>query len=125
MAGPQNHLTGDVLEAVTETLAGLHERHYGRRPRSARSRLMDNELLACVMGDVYTDVEKTLIELQRQPLVRECRSTFQQAMQGRLVAAIERLSGRTVETFFSTHHVGPDLEVEIFILEPAPANAGA
>jgi uncharacterized protein YbcI len=125
MASPDHGLTGDeLLGAVTEELASLHERHYGRQPGSARSQLMDGELLTCVMGDVYTEVEKTLIELQHQPLVHESRSAFQHAMQGRLIAAVERLSGRKVETFFSTHHVGPDLEVEVFVLEPAATTAG-
>jgi hypothetical protein len=57
--------------------------------------------------------------------VPESRSSFQQATQGRWIAAVERLSGRKVESFFSTHHVGPDLEVEVFVLEAAPSNAGA
>jgi uncharacterized protein YbcI len=108
-----------LLMALTEALAALHERHYGRRPAAARTTFMGDDLLACVMGGVYTDVEKTLIELQRAPLVSEARSAFQHAMSHRLVAAVERLTGRTVETFFSTHHVGPDLEVELFVLDPA------
>jgi uncharacterized protein YbcI len=117
MASPNHPLHGDAfLAAVTESLVGLHERHYGRRPAAARSQLMGDDLLACVMGGVYTEVEKTLIEIQREPMVHEARSAFQKAMQGRLVAAVERLSGRPVEGFFSTHHVGPDLEVEIFVL---------
>lgn len=117
MAGPHEALTGDsLLAAVTDALAELHHRHYGRWPAAARSQLMNDELLACVMGGVYTEVEKTLIEIQRRPMVHEARSAFQQAMKGRLIAAVERLSGRAVEGFFSTHHVGPDLEVEIFVL---------
>ena len=121
MASQDGHLTGEaLLVAVTAALRELHERHYGRRPGAARSELVDGELLTCVMGGVYTEVEKTLIELQRTALVAEVRSSFQHAMRGRLVAAVERLSGRTVETFFSTHHVGPDIEVEMFVLGPAP-----
>jgi hypothetical protein len=43
---------------------------------------------------------------------------FQTATQTRLAAAVERLSGREVLRFASTHHVGPDLEVEVFALGP-------
>jgi uncharacterized protein YbcI len=118
MASPDRPMTGEpLLEAVSDKLSALHERHYGRRPAAARSRLIDDELLACVMGGVYTDVEKALIELQREPLVREVRSEFQHAMRDRLIAAVEDLSGRRVETFLSTNHVGPDLEVELFVLD--------
>jgi hypothetical protein len=34
-------------------------------PAAAKTQLMDDELLACVRGDVYTDVEETLIEVGR------------------------------------------------------------
>ena len=126
MASPDHPLQGDaLLDAVTESLAGLHERHYGRRPAAARSQLMDEEVLACVMGGVYTEVEKTLIEIRREPLVHEARSAFQTAMKDRLIASVERLSGRPVEGFFSTHHVGPDIEVEIFVLGTHTRQHGA
>jgi uncharacterized protein YbcI len=72
----------------------------------------------CVLGGVYTDVEKTLIELQRTPVVHETRSAFQNAMEYKLVAAVERLSGRKVLTFMSDHHVGPDIEIKISMLTP-------
>jgi hypothetical protein len=39
-------------------------------------------------------------------------------MEPRFVGEVERLSGRRVESFVSTHHVGPDLEVELFFLAP-------
>ena len=96
----------------------LHERYYGRRPRSARTRMLGDDVIACLLGDVYTDVEKTMIELQRQALVHETRSAFQQAMEHRFIAAVQRLTGRRVERFISTHHVGPDLELELFVLAP-------
>lgn len=74
-------------------------------------------MLACLLGDVYTDVEKTMIELQRQALVHETRSAFQQAMERRFISAVERLTERRVARFISTHHVGPDLELELFVFE--------
>jgi uncharacterized protein YbcI len=110
-----------VLEAVNEAMVALHERYHGRKPVSARSQMMGDDMLACLLGDVYTDVEKTMIELQRKALVHETRSAFQQAMERRFIADVERLTGRRVEQFISTHHVGPDLELELFVLEPAPA----
>ena len=52
--------------------------------------MMGDDMLACLLGEVYTDVEKTMIELQRQALVHETRSAFQQAMEQRFVRAVER-----------------------------------
>jgi hypothetical protein len=39
-------------------------------------------------------------------------------MQHKFIAAIERLSGRNVLAFISNHHVGPDIEIELFLLTP-------
>jgi uncharacterized protein YbcI len=71
-----------------------------------------------VLGGVYTDVEKTMIEIQRHTMVQETRNAFQNAMQDKFIKAVERLSGRHVLAFFSNHHVGPDIEIELFLLAP-------
>jgi uncharacterized protein YbcI len=119
MANPPNPLEGDaLLVAVTDAMVALHERYYHRPPGMANTRMMGDDLLACVLGGVYTDVEKTLIELQRQAMVRETRSAFQQAMEQRFIATVERITNRQVARFISTHHVGPDLELELFVLVP-------
>lgn len=39
-------------------------------------------------------------------------------MQQRFIEAIERLTGRRMRAFISNQHVGPDLEVELFVLAP-------
>ena len=109
-----------LLEAVTAAMVALHLRYHGRAPARADTRMMGGELLACVMGEVYTEIEKTMIELQRQAVVKDVRSAFQHAMEHRFVAEVERLSGRRVTRFISTHHVGPDLELELFWLAEAP-----
>ena len=107
----------EMLAAVTDAMVALHRRYYGREPVSARSRMLGSDMLACMLGDVYTDVEKTMIELQRQALVHETRSAFQQAMEHRFIADVERLSGRRVAKFISAYHIGPDLELELFLFE--------
>jgi uncharacterized protein YbcI len=79
--------------------------------------IVGDDMLACMLGDVYSDVEKTMIELQRKTLVHETRSAFQRAMEQRFIGAVQRLTGRRVARFISTHHVGPDLELELFVFE--------
>ena len=114
-------LAGDeLLVAVTEAMVALHERYHHRTPVTAKTLLLDDELLACVLEGVYTDVEKTMIELQHTAIVKQTRSTFQTATQQKFIGAIERLSGREVLTFISSHHVGPDIELKLFLLNAQP-----
>jgi uncharacterized protein YbcI len=120
MSATQNALSGDdLLSAVTNAMVAMHVRYYHRTPVTAKTQMLGADLLACVLGGVYTDVEKTMIELQRSAVVQETRSAFQTAMQRRFIDQIELLSGRTVLAFISNHHIGPDIEIELFMLAPA------
>jgi uncharacterized protein YbcI len=119
MSAQDLELQGDeLLAAITEAMIAFHERYYHRPPGTAKTLLLGDDLLACILGGVYTDVEKTMIELQRAPIVQETRNAFQTAMQDKFIAAVEHLSGRTVLAFISNHHVGPDIEIELFLLRP-------
>ena len=117
-------LTGDeLLVAVTEAMVALHRRYHHRAPVTGKTLLLGGELLVCVLGGVYTDVEKTMIEMQRTTIVQEIRSAFQDAMQHKFIAVVERLSGRTVLMFISNSHVGPDLEVTVTrVIDRPPAH---
>jgi uncharacterized protein YbcI len=108
---------GALLEAVTAAMVELHERYHQRTPVTAKTQLLGDDLLVCVLGGVYTDVEKTMIEPQKTTVVQETRSDFQVAMQHTFISAVQRLSGRDVLAFISNSHVGPDLEMEIFVLD--------
>ena len=126
MSAPEAVLTGDaLLTAVTDAMVEFHQRYHHRVPVTAKSQLLGDDLMACVLGGIYTDVEKTMIELQRRTIVQETRSEFQIAMQHKFIAAVERLSGRRVLAFISNRHVGPDIEIELFMLEPSRAAGGA
>ena len=109
----------ELLFAVTEAMVVLHQRYYHRTPVRAKTQMLGDDMLACVLGEVYTDVEKTMIELERGPAVRETRSAFQNAMEHKFIEAVQRLSGRTVTAFISDSHIGPDIEIELFMLGPA------
>ncbi len=113
-------LSGDeLLLAVTDAMVAFHTRYYHRSPISAKTRMLGDDLLACVLGGVYTDVEKTMIELEQGATVKDTRSAFQNAMQHRLVDTVQRLCGREVTAFISDSHVGPDMEIELFMLGPS------
>jgi uncharacterized protein YbcI len=117
-------LSGDaLLHAVTDAMVVFHERYYHRTPVSAKTQMLGDDLLACVLGGVYSDVEKTMIELERAALVKDTRSAFQHAMQHKFIETIQRLSGRKVTAFISNSHVGPDMEIELFMLAPPAPTA--
>lgn len=120
MTGPANEASvGNAeLDAVTEAMVALHEHYHGRKPATASTQMLGDDLLACLLGEIYTDVEKTMIEMQRKAMVHETRSAFQKAMERRFIGEVERATRRKVARFISTHHVGPDLELELFVLEP-------
>jgi uncharacterized protein YbcI len=119
MSAPDAVLTGDqLLDGVTEAMVAFHERYHHRKPVTAKTLMLGDDLLACVLGGVYTDVEKTMIEIQRTTMVQETRNAFQNAMQDKFIKAVERLTGRHVLVFMSNHHVGPDIEIELFLLMP-------
>ena len=119
---PLSPLDGDaLLDAVTDAVVALHLRYHGRAPATAKTQLLGDDLLACVLGGIYTDVEKTMIELERSSDVHATRKEFQAATRHKFVG--ERLSGRPVLAHISNYHVGPDLAVELFTLgiEGTPA----
>ena len=107
----------EVLEAVNDAMIALHQHYHGRKPATARTQMLGDDMIACVLGDMYTDVEKTMIELDGPALVQETRNAFEHATQQRFIDAIERTTGRGVTRFISMHHVGPDLEVLLFLVK--------
>jgi uncharacterized protein YbcI len=119
MSASKDVLNGDeLLVAVNDAMLEFHHRYHNRAPVIGRALLLGPELLACVLGGVYSDVEKTIIDLQDTTVMQEMRSPFQEEMQHRFIAEVERLSGRGVQAFISNSHVDPDLEIELFMLKP-------
>jgi uncharacterized protein YbcI len=109
---------GRLLASISNAMVGIHREYYGRGATRART-TMQGDYVTCYLEDIYTTVEKTLIEAGHFDSVRQTRMTFQQAMEERFKSAIEELTGRKVLAFFSQVHVNPDMGVEVFVLEPA------
>jgi len=115
-----------MAAAVSNAILKIHSEHYGRGASRART-VMGADYVICFLEDIYTPVEKTLIEAGRFPAVKETRSAFQDTMETRFSKAVEEVVGRKVIGFLSQVHVDPDLAVETFILQrddgPLPAVA--
>jgi uncharacterized protein YbcI len=108
---------GTPAAAISNAIAGLHRTHYGRGANRTRT-VMGADYLICFLEDVYTPVERTLIDAGRFDTVRATRNAFQDTMRAKFSAAVEDVLGRNVIGFLSQVHIDPDLSIETFILEP-------
>ena len=109
--------------AVSNAIARLHREHYGRGGSMART-IINRDYVVCFLTDIYTPVERTLIEADREDQVKETRQVFQMAMREAFSAAVEQIMGRRVIAFMSQVHFDPDMCAELFVLEPT-TNGGA
>lgn len=108
--------------AVGNAIAKLHREHYGRGATTTRTVYQRNFVIA-FLEDIYTPVERTLIDAGRHDDVKHTRQVFQMAMRERFSEAVEAITGRKVIAFMSQVHFEPDLAAEVFVLEPAQAGA--
>src|SRR4051812_7525872 len=106
---------GKMAAAVSNAILKIHSEYYGRGASRART-VMGADYVITFLEDIYTPVERTLIEAGRFEAVNETRAAFQETMQERFSSEVERLVGRKVIGFLSQNHVNPDLAVETFIL---------
>lgn len=103
---------------MSTSLVGLHKRFYGKGPVRAKSYLIDS-MVVCVLEGGFTIVERTLIDIGRDAVVRELRREFQGAMRTEFTEVIQTNLHRKVVAYMSQVNTDPDLAVEMFMLEPA------
>jgi uncharacterized protein YbcI len=117
-------LTGGALNAALANEIGkLVADFTGRGARRSRA-FLHQDLIVCVLEDSATNGERNLVAAGKSELVRHQRDALQFAMASQLTAAVERLTGRTVRTFFSGTDVDGASSIEAFALEPeAPIGA--
>jgi uncharacterized protein YbcI len=106
-----------MLAEVTNAVVRLHRTHYGKGPTRSKSYLVD-DVLMCVMRDVFTTVERTLIESGEGDKVRETRLAFQDALRDRFCEEVERIMGRGVVGFTTQVLLDQDIGIEVFVLRP-------
>jgi uncharacterized protein YbcI len=116
--GSAARLDGRQLAAVSNAMVGLHRRYFGRGATKAKTYQVSDDLLLVELRDVYLTVERTLIDRGQVDTVRQTRLTFQQAMFGEFLDAVEEITGRRVLSYVSESITSPEAVLEIFYLEP-------
>ena len=107
---------GQLAAAVSNAIVGIHSKHYGKGPTKAKTYLID-DMVVCVMQDVFTTVERTLIENGKGDLVREVRTTFQYSLRHEFLEAVRDIVGRRPRSFMSQIDCDADMAIEFFLLE--------
>ena len=107
---------GQLAAAISNAIVGIHSKHYGKGPTKAKTYLID-DMVVCVMQDVFTAVERTLIDNNKGELVREVRTMFQYTMRHEFIEAIREIVGRRPRSFMSQIDCDADMAIEFFLLE--------
>jgi uncharacterized protein YbcI len=106
---------GQLAAAISNAIVGIHSKHYGKGPTKAKTYLID-DMVVCVMQDIFTTVERTLIDNDQGDLVREVRTKFQYALRHEFTDALREITGRNPRSFMSQIDCDADMAIEFFLL---------
>ena len=107
----------DVNTKIADAILRLTGEYTGRMPTYARTAIGE-DIITVLLEDTMTKGERKLLDDGRADFVLDKRRSYQQLMRDDMVDAVELLSARTVIAFMSDHHLGRDMAVEVFVLEP-------
>jgi uncharacterized protein YbcI len=108
--------SGEQLAAVTNGIVKLFSDHYGRGPTKAKSYLLDDRILVCVLENTMTTVEQTLFEQGEGKKVRDIRLAFQEVLAEEFKRVVSDALGRPVLAYHSQLTFDPDIGFEFFVL---------
>ena len=118
---PDTKPSGTLSAAISNAVVGLLHDYTGRGPTRARTTI-GADTIVVTLRDSLTKAERTLADRGQSTEVLAMRRAFQATMRDDLVAAVEGLTGRTVEAFLSDNLHDPDVAVEIFLMNPHDSN---
>ena len=106
---------GERVARISNAIVGIFSECYGRGPTKAKTYVFDNYVV-CVLEDILTTVEQTLVGEGHEHLVREVRLTFQEATADRFKGAVSEILGREVVSYHSQVTFHPAVGFEMFVL---------
>jgi len=107
---------GALVSQLSREIVQLHARLYGRGPVKARSYLQRDYAL-CVLEEIFTTAERTLIATGSGMHVRDTRLRFQDAVRDEFVEIAERVMGRKVRVMQSQVDIPTGIAIELFLFE--------
>lgn len=114
---------GALVSQLSREIVQLHARLYGRGPTKARS-YMQSDYAVCVLEEIFTTAERTLIDAGSGDHVSDTRKKFQEAVKDEFIGVVEKITGRTVRVFLSQVDVDANLALEFFIFAEPDASPG-
>jgi uncharacterized protein YbcI len=106
-----------VVAEISREIIGIHADRFGQWP-TVESTVWREEILICMLRDVFTRNEQVLIDAGRFEQVRANRQVIEEAVEPQLRQAVERASGSRVRAVL--HEVSAEgAACEIFLLEQA------
>jgi uncharacterized protein YbcI len=118
--GISRDVGSSMLAEISNAMVGLKKRFYGKGPTSVKTYINDNYVF-CVLQNVLTRNEETLLEVGEDDLIRNYRLRFQEAMRDTTTEAIEQITGRRVIGYHSQIVFRPAIAFEIFVLDAPPS----
>ena len=114
--GEDSSPVGAVAAEISNAIVHLLSERYGRGPTKAKTYLFDNYVF-CVLQNVLTTAEQTLVDSGQAELVRKTRLAFQEALGDEFTQAVAKATGKRVVAYHSQVVFEPDMGFEIFVLE--------
>ena len=105
-----------LLSRISNEIVAAQKQFYGRGPTKAKSYMVDDLLFVVMRGGLLA-AEETLIESDKEDVVRNFRQAFENEMTERLTDKIEDLTGRKVINYQSQILFNPDMVIEIFVFD--------
>lgn len=105
-----------VGAAISRKTVQLYLRAFGRGPTKSRT-YVQADYAVCVLRDVFTAAERTLVSIGGREQVEASRKKVTDAMDGEFVALVERETGRQVRTHLTQIKVPANLAVHFFLFD--------
>jgi uncharacterized protein YbcI len=105
---------GSLVALISRDIVRIHARFYGRGPTKAKTVWRD-EIVVCVLEDIFTKAEQLLVDGGRFEDVRAHRTAFQDEAKPLFLASVESVTGRKVRSFLSQVSIDGAAS-EVFVL---------
>jgi uncharacterized protein YbcI len=112
---------GSLSAAISHAVVRLLHDYTGRGPSHARTTI-NPDTIVVTLRDSLTKAERTLAQSGQELEVLAMRRAFKNTMHDDMIAAVEEITGRTVEAFLSDNLHDPDVAVQIFLMRPTNGN---